>query len=105
MRHELDKDLANILDTYAVPGASPELMRRLVAETQTAPNLYVKAPLGWLGRMDIAVMALAAVVGFWLGSASLTAQGVKASSSSSLTSTANLNTVILGPKTWQEVML
>lgn len=105
MQHKQDKKLAVILDIYAVADASPELLDRIMANVQCAPVYNLQSHARFLGRMNLSLILVAAVLGFWLGNASLTTKNGNSAYSSIYPSDSNFYNSLLEPKTWNEVVL
>lgn len=104
-----DNDLDKMLDSYKVADAGAELRERIVSAAKTQPaNENTRAV--WLRHG--ALLAMAAVLGFWLGNATIPVQHVvkpaAPTATTTTTSTAGqdyFDRMILGPGSLEDMRL
>lgn len=101
MHKKTDTKLDKFLDSYKVQDADSALLESIVAQVQSANNYNND----YLWVRNTAMLAATAIVGFWLGSLSLQSEGINTSQSNLKSGTVTLDSVILGPKTLNELML
>ena len=105
-----EPDLARLLDCYEVADADPQLLERIVAHAEAVKASERKAPASFAWMRNAAAIAAMAVLGFGLGytsqqpvtySAPAQAVAIQPSSPTNV----NLDRIILGPQSFNEVML
>ena len=103
MDSEPDKELAQLLDSYAVADADQALLDRIVARAEATKIIAMPARLTWI--KSAAMIAATAVLGFWFGNATLQTPTHYVQADENTSGSVNLDKVIIGPKTFNEVML
>lgn len=106
MNTEKDLNLAHLLDCYQISDASPALLERIMARVQAKKR--VRTYRSWV--KSAASLAATAIIGFWLGNMSLQSMAYHATTKTAdaqrdASEDINLDKVILGPKSFNEVML
>ena len=111
MDNEQYKELSQLLDNYIVADADTALFDRIVAQVQETKIVTIDVH----GRQssfknmalikEAAMIAATAVLGFWLGSAMLNTPTNYALVQEKSSDGVNLDKVIFGPKTVNEVIL
>ena len=99
MDHSDDKALDRLLESYVVAPADEALLEHIMAQAVAMPI----AVYHW--RRAMPLLAACAVLGFWIGGATLPAVTTAVAQQSSGQGTVNFDNVILGPTTFQEVIL
>ena len=110
MRTEEELKLAEWLDSYELPDADSQLLERIVQQAKQAKVAEMVILLPCNRRRHASVLAALAVIGFWLGHISLQQQANDTLSQTfaipvNLSDTVNLDKVILGLESLQEMML
>jgi hypothetical protein len=98
MDNAQDQKLAELLDSYHIGKADKSLLDRIVAQAAQTEPLEAASRHAWIKKA--AMLAAIAVLGFWFGSASFSAPSHLVAAQSSC-----LDRVILGPVSFEEVML
>ena len=106
MNTEQKLDLARLLDCYHVADAHPALLEHIMARVQAKKR--TRTYRSWV--KSAASLAATAIIGFWLGNMSLQSMAYHtptktADAQSDGSGDINLDKVILGPKSFNEVML
>jgi hypothetical protein len=111
METEEEVNLVRLLDCYWVADADRQLLERIVTRAEAAKAKAKHVPVHYAWIKGAAAIAATAVLGFWLGSASslplghYTAAARTAAVPVSASTNINLDKVILGPQSFNEVML
>lgn len=98
----MDKQLNQLLDSYAVEDADTALLDRIVERAQATHGSPPVVSLPAYRPLMAAMMAACAVLGFWMGNATLV---VEAQTAQNPAGAVSLDSVILGPNSFSEVML
>jgi len=111
MDNEQDRELSQLLDNYVVADADTALLDRIVASVQETKIVALDVhrrqssftKTAWI--KGAAMIAATAVLGFWLGSASLETPTNYALVQQKSSVSVNPDNVIFGPRTINEVLL